>query len=979
MTARRLSLGLITTVLAASFGIASAVRPPEFLAGQNGVELRDGTAARSARQVSWTTPKTMHAMWSGFVLSEGVAWRAQWDRATDVPLRIFGGSIAADGAVDDPAIAARIARSVLARHIALLAPGASTRDFVLTKNQLDALGNRSVVFAQRHQGYKVLNGQLSFRFQNDRLYLISSTALPHVSIPASAARVDKDDAEVRSLDWIRKDFGSLVRPASVKGPVIFPVVRNNGTIEYHLAYKTRIDATSPRGLWDVYTDATTGQLVARHQRLMFGQGQLGMRVPERWPGSGYINLAASLVDAVVDGSNTTADVNGFVEWGGGGSVSVSMGVSGDLANINNQAGGEASISGSVSDGGTFVWNESENEFADAQLTAYAHVNLVKQFALSLNPGLNVLNQPITVNVNLNDVCNAFYSGQDNSINFFRQGSTQGVTCSNTGRMADVVYHEFGHFLHANSLIDGQFESAMSEGAGDYLSATITGDPAMGRGFFLNNEPLRHIDPPGEERVYPDDFQDQSGNVFEAHTSGQVYGGTMWDLRTALAAELGDVEGIALADDLFYATLQHASGTTSVYTEVLAADDNDGNIGNGTPHKCTIDEVFATHGLAEGGGPGGAVGVDTPVLDGFNLSFNVIEPSGACEVAGVTSAEIAWRLRDNTAESGTVAMAAEGNTYSGSIPAADPGSVIQYQVRVAFENGSETQFPQNPADPFYELFVGDVEVLYCTDFASDPTAEGWTADGDWEWGTPAGLGGDPDAAYSGSSAFGQDLTNDGTYLADSTATAASPLIDTQGYDVVRLQYRRWLNVEDSGCDVATIYANDQIAWQNASQNPGQVCDGQGDLQHEDREWRFQDVDLSSYVQGGQVQVKFDVVSDPGLQFGGWNIDDFCVVGFSLEEQGPICGDEQVEAPETCDDGNTVDGDGCSATCTDEDGGGDGDGDGVGDGNPATGDGATGGCGCEVGTRTGTTGTTALLLTLAAFALIITRRLRQERRR
>ena len=34
--------------------------------------------------------------------------------------------------------------------------------------------------------------------------------------------------------------------------------------------------------------------------------------------------------------------------------------------------------------------------------------------------------------------------------------------------------------------------------------------------------------------------------------------------------------------------------------------------------------------------------------------------------------------------------------------------------------------------------------------------------------------------------------------------------------------------------------------------------------------------------------------------------------------PLCGDGQIIAPENCDDGNTTDGDGCSATCQAEPG-------------------------------------------------------------
>src|SRR6185503_19903853 len=98
------------------------------------------------------------------------------------------------------------------------------------------------------------------------------------------------------------------------------------------------------------------------------------------------------------------------------------------------------------------------------------------------------------------------------------------------------------------------------------------------------------------------------------------------------------------------------------------------------------------------------------------------------------------------------------------------------------------------------------------------------------------------------------------------------------------------------------------------------------------------------------LRFELKSDQGLQFGGWTLDDVCVV-IPLQGPGdPNCGNGAVDANEQCDDGNVSNGDGCSDTCEAEDGDGDGDGDGPG-----------GGC-CSIGG--GPEGATALtLLTLA----------------
>jgi cysteine-rich repeat protein len=66
------------------------------------------------------------------------------------------------------------------------------------------------------------------------------------------------------------------------------------------------------------------------------------------------------------------------------------------------------------------------------------------------------------------------------------------------------------------------------------------------------------------------------------------------------------------------------------------------------------------------------------------------------------------------------------------------------------------------------------------------------------------------------------------------------------------------------------------------------------------------------------------------------------------QEAVCGDGEVQDPEECDDGNTSDGDGCSALCTGEPGCGDGevqDPEECDDGNTAGGDGCSGACAFE----------------------------------
>jgi MYXO-CTERM domain-containing protein len=121
----------------------------------------------------------------------------------------------------------------------------------------------------------------------------------------------------------------------------------------------------------------------------------------------------------------------------------------------------------------------------------------------------------------------------------------------------------------------------------------------------------------------------------------------------------------------------------------------------------------------------------------------------------------------------------------------------------------------------------------------------------------------------------------------------------------------LTVVDGFLDSATISANGQPLFENIGLSPG----SQTLTMHTDREWRFKDIDLTGKVPNGKLKLKFGI--EPHDQFGfpelgGWNLDDVCIV----EAVAPSCGDTFVDAGEACDDGNVVDGDGCSATCQTE---------------------------------------------------------------
>ncbi|MEZ4441842.1 MAG: MYXO-CTERM sorting domain-containing protein [Polyangiaceae bacterium] len=956
---------------------ADAVEQPQAL--PSGLELASGIAPRvQALQLS-QVPNRMAGPYRAFRHDFPGSWVASWDQATQVPHRLFGDGIEAPGSVADPTKAAQVAEAVLTRHLALLAPGAQLSDFVLAENVLSR-GMRVVSFLQYAGGRRVLGGQLSFRFKNDRLFVIASKALPHVGQSRATVEIDAGLAAKSATQWIEQDFGPATivmgeGASAVEGPFVLPVLTDGQVVGYHDVLVVTLDVQSPRARFDVYVDVTSGAVVAREQTLHFATGQVLYNAPVRYPQSDRQDYPAAGAQLTVSGSPTSVSDTGQITFGGA-TASVTTSLSSPLVSIDNQLGPEVSTTLNVADGGMAIWDESQDSDADAQLSAFIHAKLIKDYVAVIAPEMNWVNNQLEVNVNINDQCNAFYDGT--SINFYRESNQ----CNNTARLADVVYHEFGHGVHHHAVIlgSGDFEEGLSEGVSDYLAATYTSDSGMGRGFTKSNAPLRQIDPPNGEAHWPEDISQ------DPHETGLIIAGALWDLRKLLVAKYGETQGVVVADDLYYQGIRNADDIPSMYTEVLAADDDDGNLANGTPNVCEIIDAFGAHGLRTVNATTTGLSVEPPTMNGHDVSIELEGLFPECPSDAVTQAEIMWRPED-APTSQAVDMAGGPTIYTGTIPDQPEGTVVRYRVELSLAASAKLVFPANPADQMYQFFIGEVTPIYCTDFETDPEAEGWThqllagqpsegAD-DWQWGQPNGTpqNGDPPVAFSGISVFGNDLgagNFNGLYQGDKTNAADSPVIDVSGHDAIRLQYRRWLNVEDGVYDRATIYANGAPVWSNFA---SQQMQGAG-THHTDREWRFHDVDLTDHVSdAGTVQIRFEIASDQGLEFGGWNLDDFCVVAYDGPgpQPQPVCGNGQLEVGESCDDGNTVPGDGCDELCQSEGSGG---GDPGLDPDPTEEDPFTvsSGCGCRVTGTPTPRGLPYALLALGLAGVAIRRRRR-----
>ncbi|MEM1424169.1 MAG: proprotein convertase P-domain-containing protein, partial [Planctomycetota bacterium] len=167
-----------------------------------------------------------------------------------------------------------------------------------------------------------------------------------------------------------------------------------------------------------------------------------------------------------------------------------------------------------------------------------------------------------------------------------------------------------------------------------------------------------------------------------------------------------------------------------------------------------------------------------------------------------------------------------------------------------------------------------------------TDPGWSTEGGWQFGGPLGLGGDPGSAFTGANVYGNNLS--GTYSDDIEPAEylTTTAIDFTGITNARLRFQRWLGVETSTFDQATVeVSNDGTNWTQLFLNEG----GFGN-QTIDEAWSLQDFDISAIADNQPaVFVRWGLETDGSVNFAGWNIDDVAFIGdgVATEAVGACC--------------------------------------------------------------------------------------------
>jgi hypothetical protein len=787
--------------------------------------------------------------WRAFQDSDGRGWQARFDEGTGVPRWLWGRGIPM---TTDQLI------PLLERHADLLGfePGTLalrsarySETYDIWYVEIDAL----------RDGLPTYRGGISARIKGGNL-----VALKVVTAP---------DAPVRGTSTLTAE--QAIAHALAAGPAPHAVHteqsaepmllerRDERGMYLQRTFLVRSRTQSPPGIWVSFVDAGTGELLNVHNEVRFIAGVVEGRHHERHPGTGFVT--SPMPFAIVDGQfdSDVTDINGDYDVTAGNVYETTL--DGDYVDVTNIALPDGFLSDNDPD---LLWTTADA--TQSEIDTYKFIHDVKAWAEDVEPSITSVSYyggQLTAVVDINDFCNAYYDGV--SVNFFEAG----YGCNNTGEIADVVYHEWGHGFHLMSLLAGTFDGSLSEGASDVVAFFQTGDNYIAPYFGTNGAAIRDVAP---DMVYPQDFVN---NDYYVHYNGLIFGGAMWDLLGILQDDLGNTAGQDVTEAIFAGLLKGGPEIPDSYYEAIVADDDDGNLANGTPHQCQIDEAFARHGLATSVGAGGFLTSHTPLSlepEGVPVEVDVELLSVGCEATDPDNGTVHYRLDGGNWQ--TVPASVSGTHVIGDIPAQPLGTFVEYWVDGEDENGDFFQAPSTGEVAPFSFFVGDVIEVRCDDFESDDggyaheLVSGDAGDGadDWQWGEPAGQGGDPGSAFSGDNVWGNDLGFEGyngLYQADKVNRLYSPAIDTLWYTDVFLHYQRWLHIEDSTYDQGVITANGTEVWSN--------YEGAGDDSHLDGQWVAHAVDLQGEGDQTQLEVSFELHSDGGLEFGGWTLDDVCV--------------------------------------------------------------------------------------------------------
>ena len=389
------------------------------------------------------------------------------------------------------------------------------------------------------------------------------------------------------------------------------------------------------------------------------------------------------------------------------------------------------------------------------------------------------------------------------------------------------------------------------------------------------------------------------NVYVLFNNGGSgnFGGTscaapLWAGFTALVNQQAVINGRPTVG--FINPTIYTLGKNTGYTAVLH-DTTTGN--NASPTSRTKFPAVTGYDLATGWGtPNGTALINALVAppDPLQASSTTFLASGAFGGPFTPSSQT-YTLTNTGASSvtWTASKTQPWTTLSAAGGTLAPGAFTT--VTWSFNASANVLVPGNYSDTvsFTNTGTGVSQVLGLNLIVAPPrvayfpldTDPGWTRQGEWAFGAPAGGGGathgshDPASGATGGNVFGINLKGDYTTATGSPAYLTTGPINLSNYAGTQLRFKRWLNSDFQPYVAETVdVSTDGIVWTNVWNNGTSAATN-------DTAWTSVQYDISAVAdKHSSVYLRWghQVSTAGAYAYSGWNIDDIEIVGSPVQE-------------------------------------------------------------------------------------------------
>jgi hypothetical protein len=680
-------------------------------------------AATAAARAATPEAASVNTAVSAFMAASSPEWEIRWDARNNRPHLLQGAGFAllpgagnrltradvpgANRKLDLPDVE-RLVRAFMGRYPELLRvdPGTLKIDPTRSTN----VDNGRVFFIELQQFYKgvpVEGANVFFRINNGNIVQLGADRVADIRAMRMVPRSDRMPVFKILLGKLGIPMANVTDVLDAGTLKIYPTL-TAGEKRAEAFRGTAGEGYAHRLVWEYVfrqkgDNATYKAVVDAHSKALLQILDLTQYATVKGGVYPTTNTDTEVVvnipfNNVTNGTVKTTDANGNYTFAAGtatstlggkyftmsdacGSISLSDSSTGNL-NFGTSAGTDCVTPGVGGAGNTH-----------ASRSGFYHLTNINRKAKGFLSTNTWLDSNVTANMNINQTCNAFWNGS--TLNFYRSGGG----CSNTGELAAVFLHEYGHGIDTNTG-GAASESGSGEAVGDTFAFLETKDSCIGQNFqpgvncanCTNCSGVRDVADFGlagpATMAKPANVASDTGincdryacpylangispyqgpMGYEGHCESYIASGANWDLAQSLVSTYGSTAGWAAMDSIWYKSLvpsksayQVASGgkcnpaavvngcaATNWYTVYLTADDDDGNLANGTPNACRIWDAFNAHGIACGtrpvcaGGcspqavanagpdqtiaPGGSVTIGTAAVAGTTYSWS---PGGA---------------------------------------------------------------------------------------------------------------------------------------------------------------------------------------------------------------------------------------------------------------------------------------------------------------------------------------------------------------